>query len=809
MIPIPTLRRGAAALLLGLSAAACSERGGEPLAPEPGSPPRTSVVLATLECRVDVPANTATCREVPSLGGARGIIVGVGGGQAYSTTTNTRTVADTTLMDVSVTSTIRQKLGTTDGVTPSPTAVRLFITSIAVTSGSGTVTSVRHDGTLNLTGSDQPYYLYDGARLGSNGILDYNETSSTKTWGFRKAPTVNSFVYGVQLLADVQYPNGWIDVAPTPAAVSPGATRTLTPTVRSVLGSVMTETVSWSSSNPAVATVDAAGVVTGVAAGTATITASSGGGVRTSTTTAVVCPVLAVGGVYVTSGPATHLCLGGAGAEYTVVTQNLDPAAMPLSILGTGIGSVSGPPTPNLLPEARRTGLSGGGSMVDGGVEAVIRQNEAQTLTPLIPQAREANGGSSASRARLALVPGTPAVGDLMTIDAATGACTGSDPRPGRVKAVGTRVVVIADTTNPAGGLSNADYADIASLFDSLVWPALATPFGAPTDVDANGDRVVIFYTRALNALSASGAAPVAGLTLTRDLFSTSLCPNSNEGELIYMMAADPLGTINGNARSVAQVKGLAGRTMGHHLQHLINASRRLYVNSAPVFEEGWLDEGLSDVAEELLFYAAAGLSPRSNIGFTQVNATTARRDAFLAYAEPNFARLRASLRAPHVTSDPVAGRGGAWILLRYTADRVGGTESAFWNGLVNSTTSGSANLNAVAGVFSGILSRDAVGALYADDAITGVPATWTIPSWNGRSLYDSLDYDGNLLGDGYPLLAADLANNVARAVTLGAGGGVAYTRLGVDASGTATLAFTVNGAAPGAGMRMVVIRRK
>lgn len=69
-----------------------------------------------------------------------------------------------------------------------------------------------------------------------------------------------------------------ITVAPSPAGVRPGQTVQLTATPRNGAGDpVGGLTIAWSSSTPAVATVDANGLVTGVANGTATITASSGG----------------------------------------------------------------------------------------------------------------------------------------------------------------------------------------------------------------------------------------------------------------------------------------------------------------------------------------------------------------------------------------------------------------------------------------------------------------------------------------------------------------------------------------------------
>ncbi|WP_284352167.1 beta strand repeat-containing protein [Roseisolibacter agri] len=67
-------------------------------------------------------------------------------------------------------------------------------------------------------------------------------------------------------------------VTPPSASVAAGATVQLSTTVRDANGNALTgRTITWSTSNPAIASVSTSGVVTGVAAGAATITATSEG----------------------------------------------------------------------------------------------------------------------------------------------------------------------------------------------------------------------------------------------------------------------------------------------------------------------------------------------------------------------------------------------------------------------------------------------------------------------------------------------------------------------------------------------------
>ena len=102
-------------------------------------------------------------------------------------------------------------------------------------------------------------------------------------------------------------PVATVTVAPGTLALQVGQTGTLTPTTRDAANNVLTgREVTWSSSNPAVATV-ANGTVTAVAPGTATITAASEGKTGTATVTVTAVPVATVG----VSPQTVSLTIGG------------------------------------------------------------------------------------------------------------------------------------------------------------------------------------------------------------------------------------------------------------------------------------------------------------------------------------------------------------------------------------------------------------------------------------------------------------------------------------------------------------------
>jgi hypothetical protein len=83
-----------------------------------------------------------------------------------------------------------------------------------------------------------------------------------------------------------------VTVNPATASVTVGQTVQLVATLKDAVGNVLSGTVSWASSNSPIATVSGSGLVIGVGAGAATITATSGG----VTGTAAITVVAAAGG---------------------------------------------------------------------------------------------------------------------------------------------------------------------------------------------------------------------------------------------------------------------------------------------------------------------------------------------------------------------------------------------------------------------------------------------------------------------------------------------------------------------------------
>jgi len=134
-----------------------------------------------------------------------------------------------------------------------------------------------------------------------------------------------------------------VSVSPASASVQPGQTLQLTATTWDSAGNVLTgRTVSWSSSNSNAATVSRTGLVSGVTAGSATITATSEGKSGTAAVTVTNAPVASV-----TVTPSSATVSVGQTAQLTATLKDasgnvLSGRAVTWSSSDTTIARVSG-----------------------------------------------------------------------------------------------------------------------------------------------------------------------------------------------------------------------------------------------------------------------------------------------------------------------------------------------------------------------------------------------------------------------------------------------------------------------------------
>jgi hypothetical protein len=445
------------------------------------------------------------------------------------------------------------------------------------------------------------------------------------------------------------------------------------------------------------------------------------------------------------------ICLPAGDASYMAVALHGTGVSSATATLSTYTGGIAPPPppAPSVAPSVT---VAGDAPARDAGFEAWLRARERRETAPLLPAARavlEARGPAPAGAASrgiaAASIPEGVKVGDLLTFNGGTGFCSPVVARGARVMAVSARAVVVADTANPEGGFSEEDYQRYATQFDTLIAPVVEANFGTPHSIDAQ-PRAVMLFTRAVNSIASSPGTYVAGFYYQRDLLpkvqgAQSVCPGSNETEIFYLMVPDTAG-VAGNKFTRQFVDSVTIGTIGHEYQHLINASRRMFVTRTDAAEEVWLNEGLSHVAEELLFYRSAGLAPGRRIAAASLGDPRVR-DAYGWFMSPNLARLRSYLMGPELASpfasnDDIATRGAAWSFLRFAADQAipTGDQHELWARLVNSATAGMANLQAALGRDPLALARDWAVATGVDGLVAGLPRALTQPSWELRSAW-------------------------------------------------------------------------
>ncbi|OYV73865.1 MAG: hypothetical protein B7Z72_01525, partial [Gemmatimonadetes bacterium 21-71-4] len=350
--------------------------------------------------------------------------------------------------------------------------------------------------------------------------------------------------------------------------------------------------------------------------------------------------------------------------------------------------------------------------------------------------------------------------------------------------------------------------------------PVDTNAFGAPYPLGGN-KRTVIFFTKAVNQLTTDPSQGVVlGFYYERDLLppnppTGSPCPGSNYANMFYVLVPDPNGTINGGntiSKNKTLVTQYAISTIGHEYQHLINASRRMYILNVPasmVNEETWLNEGLSHIAEDLIFYRAAGLGPRRNIGVAQLADPKVNR-AFDEFERGDASRFLTYLSGPETHApvgvegdDNLYLRGAVENFLRYLCDRLQTTDGNFWYRLVNDSTIGLPNLQHVIGSDPEPFFRDWATSVYTDDYVPGVSPQYTQLSWNWRQVL-AAKYTS-----GYNLLTHPLSSSVPVTVALTARG-VSYFPFAVPVGQEALITVGAPaGAALPSTVRLTLVRTK
>ncbi|HZI22534.1 MAG TPA: Ig-like domain-containing protein [Gemmatimonadales bacterium] len=157
----------------------------------------------------------------------------------------------------------------------------------------------------------------------------------------------------------VTVPVASVSVSPASASVAAGQTVQLTATPQDANGNALTgRTITWASGTTSVATVSGSGLVTGVAAGSATITATSEGksGSSAITVTAVTVPVASV-----TVSPASASVAAGQTVQLTATPKDANGNALTGRTITWGSGNTS---VATVSSSGLVTGVTGGSATI-------------------------------------------------------------------------------------------------------------------------------------------------------------------------------------------------------------------------------------------------------------------------------------------------------------------------------------------------------------------------------------------------------------------------------------------------------------
>ena len=215
--------------------------------------------------------------------------------------------------------------GTPGAVTDSATVTvaPVPVASVALTPGSASL-FVGQSVQLNATPLDSIGGVLTGRVVtwtSSTSSIATVTGSGLVTAAGAGSATITATSEGKQASASITgstVPVATVGVSPASANVAVGGTQQLSAVTRDSAGTTLTgRVVTWTSSNTTVATVSASGLVTGRAAGAATITATSEGKTATSAITVFVVPVATV-----TVSPVSATIAVGATRQLAAVTKD-------------------------------------------------------------------------------------------------------------------------------------------------------------------------------------------------------------------------------------------------------------------------------------------------------------------------------------------------------------------------------------------------------------------------------------------------------------------------------------------------------
>src|SRR6266699_379632 len=343
-----------------------------------------------------------------------------------------------------------------------------------------------------------------------------------------------------------------VSVSPTAATVGVGATQQITATLHDALGNVLTgRVITWSTDAAGVATVDANGLVTAVAAGTANVTATSEG----KSATAAVTVTIPVASLTVSPTAATIVVGGTQQLTATPLDANGNPLSGRTITWSSDAPSVATVNANGLVPgvavgSANITATSEGKS---AGAAITVNPVPVASVSVSPPTASIYAGATQQLTATLLDANGNPLSGRTITWSSdAPGVATVNGSGLVTAAGVGSASITATSEGKSASAAIVVNPVPVASV---SVSPASASVFIGTTQqltatpLDANGNplsgRAITWSTDAPGVATVNGSGLVTGVA-TGSANITATSEGKSGSSAITVPAAAPPVTLVG-----------------------------------------------------------------------------------------------------------------------------------------------------------------------------------------------------------------------------------------------------------------------
>ena len=352
-------------------------------------------------------------------------------------------------------------------------------------------------------------------------------------------------------------------VSPATASIAVGRTMQLSATPQDVGGNPLSgRVVTWASTNPGVAAVNSSGLVSGVAAGAATVTAACEGQSGTAAITVTVVPVASVA-----VSPASTSVTVGQSVQLAATPQdaNGDPLTGRTVTWATSNAAVAGVTGNGLV-----TGATAGTATITASSEG--RSGTAAITVTVVPVASVAVSPASASvtvgqTAQLAATPqdanGNPLTGRVVTwrssatgvatvngsglvTGVAAGSATITATSEGQSGTAAVTVTAVPPPPGPPGTVTNLTIVGVTDSSVTLSFTEVNDGTGQPSSYDFRWTAGTLSWPSATSVAQGSCSVPMAGTAIGATRSCTVLGLASGTGYQFQLVAFR--GTMNVNA---------------------------------------------------------------------------------------------------------------------------------------------------------------------------------------------------------------------------------------------------------------------